>query len=299
VVGKTAIGGPLVSMSKVVKVCEGASVFVGISEIDRPKEGRQWWGKVEFNPSRLMDPAGVSLASVSASRGLVDGALGVAHPWIRPSCEVEELRVKRVDVARDFEGVVAPASLIRALAPVHRPHSRLNLVHADRGGHGAETLMVGSGAGVVRLYDKHVQSGGVAAAGTVRWEAECREWARSAGLRTVADLEASKVSELARDRWEWSKVGVEVGCMSAVVDKVRQESGLSVREQTMFLGFLVDQAHGGAYMPGKKALVKWRKVQRDLGIAVGELGSVGDQAAGFLRRLDWESGRESYRVSGS
>jgi hypothetical protein len=112
----------------------------------------------------------------------------------------------------------------------------------------------------------------------------------------VADLQEAKLAELAREKWEWSKVGVEVGCMSAVVDKVRRESGLSRREQMMFLGFLVDQAHGGAYQPGREALAKWRKIQGDLGIAVGELGTVADQAAGFLRRLDWESGEESYRV---
>lgn len=271
---------------------DGATVFAGVAFV--PNRG--FWGKVEFNPSRLADPAGTSLADVGFTRSVVPGVLAAAQEVLSPGCSADECRVKRVDVARDFHGIASPPALIRALAPVHRPYARRNLVHADPSRSGAQTLMVGSGAGVVRLYDKHAESDGKAAEGTVRWEAECRAgWAKKGGIRTVADLETESVQELARDRWEWSSVGAEVGAMSEVVDKVR-DSELSPREQTMFLGYLVDQAHGGGYLPGKKALAKWRKVQRELGIAVGDLGSVADQAGGFLRRLDWETGTEVYRV---
>jgi hypothetical protein len=80
-----------------------------------------------------------------------------------------------------------------------------------------------------------------------------------------------------------------------LVEHVRQ-STLTPREQTTFIGWLFQQAAGDAWVPGSEhTLAKFRRVQRELGIAM-PVDFVGD-GAGVLRRLDFESGREVVRVA--
>lgn len=273
------------------------TAFVGVREV--PEHGGQrWWGKVEFNPSRLADPAGYGLASVSQLRPAVERVAAAAGALLEPECgEVAGWGLKRLDVARDFEGIDQPGTVIRALAPIHRPWARRNLVHADPSRAGAQTLMVGSGAGVVRLYDKHAETAGVAPLGSVRWEAECRSgWLSAYGrMKRLGDVNDETAAVLARDRWEWSQMGAEVaGDLTRLVERV-SASGLTPRQRVMFLGWLVTQAAGEAWEPGSRAtLAKWRKVQRDLGIAAPtDLVTTG----AVVRRLDWETGREVLRVA--
>lgn len=286
------------SYSTMVSVGD-AEVYVGVQSMpDKGKESIGWWGKCDLNPSRLEDPGGVSLASPSSAVRAASQAWNAAGQLLTPDCRLEESRIKRVDVARDFHGLAKPAGTIRALAPIPRAWARRNLVHADPARQGAQTLMVGSGSGLVRLYDKAVESGGKAPAGTVRWEAECRTgWASNyGGIKRFEDLTADNLGQLAENRWEWSAMGAEVEATSRTVESVSR-SGLSEREQASFLGWLMMQAHGAAYRPGKASLAKWRKVQRDLGIALDVFSDDNDQAGGFVCRLDWETGREIVRAA--
>jgi hypothetical protein len=273
------------------------SVFVGVRQVpDHP--AFPWWGKAEFNPSRIVDPGGYGLAPITQLRPAVDAvskelrALVEAEDW-----NTGEWSVKRLDLARDFEGIDQAPTLIRALAPIHRPYSRRNLVHADPSRLGAQTLMVGSGAGVVRLYDKHAETSGVAPVGSIRWESECRTgWLGTyGGIKRLQDVSEGSASRLAENRWEWSQMGAEVaGDLNRLVGRVRS-SDLTVREQRAFLGWMVEQASGACWEPPSKAtLAKWRKVQRDLGIASPtDLVTTG----AVLRRLDWDTGREVLRVA--
>lgn len=271
--------------------------FVGVRQVpDHP--AIQWWGKVEFNPSRVVDPGGYGLAPVAQLRAAVHAVAKQLGSLVEPEDhDTGSWSVKRLDVARDFSGIDQAPTMIRALAPIHRPWARRNLVHADPSRLGAQTLMVGSGAGVVRLYDKHAETSGVAPVGSVRWEAECRSgWLGSyGGMKRLQDVNEGTASELARNRWEWSQMGAEVaGDLGRLVDRVRA-SDLSVREQRGFLGWMVEQAAGGAWEPPSKAtLAKWRRVQRDVGIvAPTDLVTTG----AVVRRLDWDSGREVLRVA--
>jgi hypothetical protein len=270
-----------------------ADVFVGVALIGATEKA---FGKVEFNPSRVVDPEGFGLATVAESVEAAHAVWEAARSVVLPAAPVDDSRMNRVDVARDFAGVHSSANLIRALAPVHRSWARRNLVHADPQRHGAQTLMVGSGAGVVRLYDKAAETEGRAPEGTVRWEAECRSsWIQNyGGLRCLRGVDDECVGRLAENRWEWSAMGAEVAGASRVVDLVAG-SGLSRREQASFLGWLLMQAGGKAWDVGSSAtLAKWRRVQRELGIAVGDLA---DGGSGFVSRLDWESGREVFRAA--
>jgi hypothetical protein len=215
-------------------------------------------------------------------------AVELACPAVRG---VKDLNVKRVDLTRDFE-CERPDFYLRGLGPVKRPWARRNLVHFDPSRNGAQTLMVGSGAGVVRLYDKCAETEGAAPEGTLRWEAECRSgWATNyGGICKVSDLhDAKKSAALAANRWEWSAMGVEVSARSRVIEKV-QRSGLSPAKQRGFLGWLVMSAEGITSPMGYETSAEYSRLARQLGVSLGTeaLG----ESTGFVGRLDWDTGRE-------
>jgi hypothetical protein len=270
-----------------------ATVFVGVADIAAVGQLR---GKVEFNPSRVVDPEGWGLALPAELGEALGEVLPTVRQYVRPASDVADWAVRRVDVARDFRDVSEPGNKVRALAPLPRPWARRNLVHSDPSKHGAQTLMVGSGAGVVRLYDKCAETQGRAPEGVLRWEAECRsDWAaKYGGLRVVADVTDVSCRALAEDRWRWSGIGAEVGAMSRVYSLVRS-SGLSVREQNGFLMYLWGQAAGDMAYSGKEAMAKYRRIQRQLGLVI-EPASLG-MSEGIVSRLDWETGREVFRAA--
>jgi len=269
-------------------------VFVGVSEVAGAPGGA--WGKVEFNPSRVLDPDGWGLVRPDELSHALAEVVPIARQHLRPAAEVAAWGVRRIDLARDFEGVSKPANIVRALAPLPRPWARRNLVHSDPSRQGAQTLMVGSGAGVVRLYDKNAETEGRAPEGVLRWEAECRRhWAaKYGGLLAVADITQVSCVALAEDRWAWSGMGTEVGAMSRVYELVRS-SGLSVREQNGLLVFVWGQAAGDMAYLAKASLAKYRRLQRALRLVV-EPGSL-DMSGGVVSRLDWGTGREVFRVA--
>jgi hypothetical protein len=272
-----------------------ASGFVGVSVI---KATGQAIGKVEVNPSKVLDPDRWQMADVAECRAAMVRAWRVAGEFMAPVVPLEEARVRRIDVGRDFGNVGRAAEVIRGLAPIPRRWARRNLVHADPARNGAQTLMVGSGAGVARLYDKWAETDGEAPQGTVRFEAQCRsDWSEKyGGLRVLGDVTDESVAGLAVNRWEWSAMGAEVSGLNRVVDQVLSCEALSDREQTLFLGYLVRQAAGDSVgLTGSATLAKYRKLQRELGI-VCDPGSL-DASSGVTSRLDWETGREIFRVA--
>jgi hypothetical protein len=282
--------------SRQVEVVEGVDAFVGVRVITAKSRLAAVYGKVEFNPARVVDPDGHGLASVDETLGALSTAVVAAECVLVPvrHDELTSYKIKRIDVARDFRSVLSPSALIRGLAPIPRNWARRNLVHADPSKHGAQTLMVGSGAGVVRLYDKFAEAGGGVEPGTVRWEAEVRAaWASQyGGLVTVSDLMALGIDDLARNRWEWSAMGVEVTSILGAVDAVLR-SGMTEREATMFLGWLVREGTPWAWSPSFTTSAKFRRYQRELGISVGPEAL---KSVACSSRLDWETGREILRL---
>jgi len=285
------------TFSRTVELADGPSVFCSVQRRLDVSERAPVRAKIEFNPSRVVDPAGFSLAGVEASMDAAGVAVRSVFPWVQPfeMAGYSSYKVKRIDVAKDFHGVLSPGVLIRGLGPIPRKWARRNSVWADPHSHGAQTLSVGSGAGMVRLYDKFEETEHKVEPGTVRWETEAHgDWAANYGaIRTAADLNDENVATLAADRWEWSLMGVEIKSTAGVVD-VLARSDLSGRQQATFLGWLVTQNTPYAFVPASKALAKYRRIQRELNIVLGPdvLNSVG-----FSSRLDWESGTVVTRVS--
>jgi hypothetical protein len=233
---------------------------------------------------------------VEAALSTVPFAVAAVRQLARPvDSDARTWNVKRIDVARDFADVDEPGQLIRSLGALHRPWSRLNQTHADPLKHGAQTLYVGSGAGGVRLYDKEAETEGRAPQGTVRWETEARQWVKNyGGMKVLGDVDGDAVGRLAMNRWEWSRMGVEVAGSTARLVRLVDQSDLSTAQKRSFLGWLVEQSAGVDSGVGSKAtLAKYRRLQKELGIAApADFGSMVE----VVRRLDWESGREVVSV---
>jgi len=282
--------GVIHSLSRRVEVVPGVSAFVGLRVHEVKGERGAVYGKIEFNPARVADPEGFGLASIDETISALADSVEASSCVIVPirQDELSTYKLKRLDVAKDFHSVLSPSALIRGLAPIQRSWARKNLVHADPSKHGAQTLMVGSNSGVARLYDKCAETEGKVEQGTVRFEIEGRsDWVSNYGkMRTANDLHTDNVQRFARDRWEWSKMGVEVKSTSGVVEVVAA-SGLSRREQQNFIGWLVMQSTPHAFDVGHTTLAKFRKLQRQLNIS---LGADVVNSVGFSTRLDWDSG---------
>lgn len=280
------------TLSGSVDLGDGVRAFVGVQEV--PATG-QVVGKIELNPARVVDPDGHSLATVEVLPTAVAAAWAAAADLVAPACGPEDARVKRLDVARDFHGVERPDFYLRGLAPVKRPWARKNLVHFDPARKGAQTLMVGSGAGVVRLYDKHAETSGQVPPGTLRWEAECRsDWSKRYGdMRSLGDINCESVDRLALNRWEWSAMGVEVTATERVVEKV-QRSGLSPAKQRAFLGFLLMRSVGAESPMSNDTATEFNRLVRTLGVTL----DAGEPAGpAFVGRLDFEAGTEVLRAA--
>jgi len=274
----------------------GAKFFVGVSTLP-PEAPYRVAGKVEWNPSKVVDPEGWELASVGEAVLSIGAAASAARQLMHPVWDdPREWSLKRIDVAKDFAEVEEAPTLIRGLGAIHRPWSRLNQTHSDPKRHGAQTLMVGSGAGVVRLYDKHAETNGEAPTGTVRWECEARAWAKEKGhMKMLGDIDSDSVEFLGQERFGWSGMGAEVaGSLSRLVAVVSECEYLSSAEKRSFLGYLVEQSAGlGVASVSKNTLTKYRRLQREVGIAAPcDFGSMLE----VVRRLDWDSGREVVNV---
>lgn len=271
-------------------------VFVGASFIGAVAK---WFGKVEFNPSRVLDPDGWAVVSVPEAVEVLGEVVDeAARRMLSPAVpSIDQMKVKRVDLTRDFE-VDRGEFYLRGLGSVPRPWARQNFTHHDPKRGNAQTLMVGSGAGYVRLYDKCAETDGRAPAGTLRWELEGKSaWASNyGGVKTVADLrQGIRVGQLAENRWRWSGMGVEVAARSRMVEKVKR-SGLSPAKQRGFIGWLTMMAEGEESPLGSQAAAEYRKLARTLGVTLGP-DKLDESTGGFVGRLDFDSGREVLRAS--
>jgi hypothetical protein len=264
-------------------------VFVGVQE--HPGHPGVWIGKVEANPSRVLDPDGWHALPVRRLRAAVEAMGKRVGQLVQLSDPISESRVKRIDVARDFQ-TDDPAGIVRGLGPVHRPWSRRNLVHFDPARGGAQTLMVGSASGVVRLYDKAAETNGAAPPGTLRWELEARsDWAKKYGLiERLGDITQDNVRSLAEDRWRWSAMDRELSGQEQIVSKVmRLDVSPTVKER--LIGRLVMEQMGSSYPMGNSTASKYRRLVREMGIALDP-----DAAGGAITHLDWETGKQLTKV---
>lgn len=288
----TFIGTAVERYSKSVEVGDGVTAFVGVSVFAVDEVQRALKGKVEFNPSRIVDPAGHRLATIHESTAALEVVVNRVGFLIAPMLpeSLETFKVKRIDVARDFHGVMSPSELLRGLAGIPRKYAKKSSLYNDPVRGGAQTLMVGSGAGVVRLYDKWAETKGRVEAGTIRWEVQAREaWCkRLGGLSSVAQLNFETVERLAVDRWEWSAMGAEILSHLSVRELARR-LGVRESEASAFWGWVVDHSLSSGWTPSPTTEAKYRRYLRELGIGFKFDAFVSSASS---VRLDWATGTQ-------
>lgn len=261
-------------------------VFVGVMQ--HPVQPGVWIGKMETNPARVLDPDGWHGLPAARLREAVGVMGGRVSQLVQPAADIDESRVKRLDVCRDF-ATENPAAIVRGLGPVHRPWSRRNLVHFDPARSGAQTLMVGSASGIVRLYDKAAETNGRAPEGTLRWEVEARsQWLSTyGGIKKLSDITEDTVKALAEDRWRWSAMGQTVASQNEMVQRVMANPEISPTVKSGLIGYLTMQSMGCAYQKSSATVAKYRKLAKEMNLA-WDPDPDGFEAA----RLDWERGIE-------
>jgi len=276
---------------------DGPAVMVGVTTIN----GRPW-GKAECNPARFADPYGCELLDPRMLPAAVTVMWLAVGELVRPAESLEQARVTRLDVARDFRAVTSPALYVEGLGPLRRPWARRSFTYNDPGRGDAQTLFVGSGAGGVRLYDQHqAYADKGAPEGSLRWEAEVRKgWLQRAGIRHVTDLDPVAVDRLALDRWKWSAMGTEVtGPVNAVqvVQRAMVEGRVTRAVGAKLLGELMLESFGFGRQAGRSER-RHRDVMDELGVTAPALWN-NDLSRQAVGRLDFEEGTEVLSMVGA
>jgi hypothetical protein len=214
------------------------------------------------------------------------------HRDVQENIDLRSIRVKRLDVVRDFQAVASPGVLFQSLAEVPRPR---RLKWQLWGRTQVESLTVGVERWSISLYDKFIQTSGAAAQGHVRCEARLRDgrlnqiWARDHGgcVNVVADVSEAKMEELARASFEL--VGFDA-TVNPVYEALRRALHLPDfdrgHQKATLLGTMIADAAGLSIDADHKTLARYRDAVRE-----NELG-VGHPSLLLPTRLDWQTGRE-------
>jgi hypothetical protein len=222
-------------------------------------------------------------------------------------------KIVRLDLVRDFNlrDPEALPVLLNGLSFVSHAGRTKVRRFADGARGGAQTLSVGPKAWKANLYDKNAETealarrfGGdrpVAPPGSLRFEARLHQ----AQLRSVAGQQAA-----GREIWLWEdltetsaeglrkhwfeRVGFdrEVISVAGVWPRVKA-SGLSPREQAVFVGWLDARSRGESLELGRDTERKYRNLANDLGIVC----ALEAPQRTVTMKLDYESGRELVKVA--
>lgn len=173
---------------------------------------------LEFSAPKVLGGDNVEPASIGQLEQAVSPALAEAGEFVE--LDADELRVNRLDIARDFDGVDELGVLLLGLSgvPVAGAKSR-NVYRAPELGH-AQTLFVRNGGGGARLYDKSEEAG-LAVPGRLRFEAqERRDALRAQGVERLADLTDDQLLATARARMRWAGMDRSVSSGAAAAARI-------------------------------------------------------------------------------
>jgi len=174
---------------------------------------------VEFNPSRIVDPDGVGIASVQEMLQVANAVWSVVAEHAAPLESLASASVTRLDVARDFSGSTEPSRFILGMARLQRAYGGDPTIYYDRTTGEAKSLSVGSRDQRMRLYRKDLESPRLAPFGFLRWEHQLRSKPlRRFGISVFDDLTPWAVRRVVEDRWRWGKMTT---CVSGKRDVLR------------------------------------------------------------------------------
>jgi hypothetical protein len=209
--------------------------------------------------------------------------------YASPLVSLEEVQVRRIDIAQNFHDIAHPARYVLGLESVPRPNARKNYLY--RGTTGLpQTLEAGSNAGWVRLYDKGLEDPGVAPPGTMRVEVEAhRGWAERYGpIYTTADLTSENVVKIFLNRMRWFGVENEVMTFETARKEIYFSNALGTRRKMAMVQYMYNLEDGKPPGVSKRTISDYKSILRDLGIGPMRVGG----ADRSITRLDLASGTE-------
>ncbi len=244
-----------------------------------------------FHPSRFVDPYGIGLCRPRDLPVVVGRALTMIEPYVGEVIDPEQMRVRRVDVARNLYEIADPPRYLEGLRIVPRPYARFVDLYVNPRTGVPETLTAGTkNAGRVRLYDKYAQAPHLALPGTMRVEVEARgAWCKRLGLNRFGDLTATNLVRLVDDRIiDWFGLEAEVMTFETACMQIVKNQDLSDRLKVGLLRYLLARLQGQNPETCSKTAGDYRRRLKDLGIA-----PYLDSAVDFsVTRLDFDAGTE-------
>lgn len=270
---------------------------IGSTTVHAYKRPEGYYASIATNPARLCDPNGWSLAPV----GMIADLLGAVWEYLEAQIGVEipldQARVSRLDVARDFTSVMAPDRFLNRLSLDYMTSRHLT-GHAYRGRNGGKTLTwVTKSAGRISLYDKTRESGDLAPPGTLRFEVQAHGWLTRYGndIRHVGDITPVAAESLLRERWTASRMGTPVTSADRFVSdlqKVIREQGLGSTVYRNVRAYALDLVDGQDIPADLQPSDTTRRKYNAIIAKVGSLPSAGIGDGKKLSYLDLDEGRE-------
>ncbi len=258
----------------------------------RIREQPVWTASVTFNPSRMLDPTGTSLAPVARVRELTGKLLvsifdvvpasalltdeGVVRDRL-PRRALSDLRLQRLDVTWDAQ-VESTAIHIESLALT--PGNVRRVPVNSRGS--KSTIHLGAKQDRMVVYDKHVESKGRAPEGALRVEMQMQnEWLRRHDMTRLGDLtpEAAAAAYLE----EFTRLGLQHPTSGGSLMDALTASDLTPTVRLTVFGFAAAHAMGHTDM-GLSAATE-RRYRREL-LRVGHRLGDAVHGSGPRWRLD-------------
>ena len=222
-----------------------------------------------FNPARFVDPLGIGLCRPRDLHLVAESIMDRVCRYVTPLSATEDFQLRRLDIACNFYNIKEPGRYLRGLSQACRPYSKQTTMHFG-GGNRAQSLQSGSkSGGLVRLYDKHEQAGGLIRPGTMRAELEARRpWLDAHGaMYSMRDITQATARQLFENRVvSWFGLEREVMDFDGLTARVL-EGDLSPTLTTNLLRFVLKVAKGSDPQCSSKSQNEYQKVLLSLGVA--------------------------------
>jgi hypothetical protein len=247
--------------------------------------------RVEFNPSRIVDPEGVSIATVEKGNAALDDVL--TEIGIGP-LDPDDVNMTRLDVAKDFDGVRYGPQLIASI--VQQPHDARWQVGGEVLPDGTwGSMWAGSDGQFAKLYDKGAESL-LAPPGRYRFEVRARGKAKRGWLElheivTAADVTRERAEALARWGFDHANLGTPVIVRDGIARRVSNMANWSPAKKSSFLGDLC-MLQEGLLARSTTRRRAFRRECEEVGVVIAR-GIAGPTPEGrFVARLDYDTARE-------
>lgn len=217
----------------------------------------------------------------------------------------ENMRVGRLDVDRDFEGVEHQGPLLSALSKVRAPYNPQTRYFPDPTKGGAVTLTRGPAARwLATLYSKEGEAAHRArfaqphekarakadldaARGRLRYELRLRPEALGKNLRLVRDLNDDDLIRLRRGYFDRVGYGLEVTGMQRAAAVVMEHDEWRVNTRLALLGWLLVESQGLPVEVHRNNAAKYRRRCEEVGVTAADLLDMASTSV----RLDFDSAR--------